>query len=505
MLGLDRLEELNEDFDRVATQLTPISGDTGLSPSDRLFDHAFKGNSTVRQLHVRNERTGETRDVRSAAAPIRLPDGAIIGAVTVNTDITEQKEAAERAAFLDEAMKVLSSSLDYRVILERLATLAVPRLADLCIIDLLTGDKVELERVAIGHVDAGKVALVDEWRRRFPLRRDSDSNAIRVLNTGKPNLICDFTPERLRAYARNEDHFRLLNELRLKALLTVPLVTREERIGTLTLCTAESGRRYDEGDLAFAEELALRASLAVDNARLYREAQEAIRARDELLSIAAHDLRSPLASLSLQLQTVLRKAQAASEEVVPSDWIRPKLEMMGHQLSRVSVMLEDLLDVSRIHAGRMRLELEEIDLAALVRDVLSRFEEAIQTAGCKLTTHISPQLLGCWDRLRLEQVVTNLVSNAIKYGRQSPIEVTLTRLDHAARLTVRDQGVGIAPEHHESIFRRFERAGDQTAYQGTGLGLWIVRRIVEAMHGTIHVESALGQGSQFIVELPLRS
>jgi signal transduction histidine kinase len=270
-------------------------------------------------------------------------------------------------------------------------------------------------------------------------------------------------------------------------------------IGALSFVT--SARNYDEQDLALARELARTAALAIDNARLYREAQHAIRLREEFLSIASHELKTPITALQLQVQSLL-SGLARSPEGPSPERLRRSLETVERQVGRQTQLVNDLLDVSRIGAGRLELHPEAVHLSSLVREVAERFEPELTRTGSTLGLELSPEAIGFWDRLRLDQVVTNLLSNAVKYGRGNPIHLCTLVEGERVRLTVGDGGIGIAPESLSRLFNRFERAVSERNYGGFGLGLWITRQIVEAMGGRIAVESELGVGSTFTVELP---
>jgi PAS domain S-box-containing protein len=236
--------------------------------------------------------------------------------------------------------------------------------------------------------------------------------------------------------------------------------------------------------------------------RLYRAAQEAILARDEFLSIASHELKTPLTALQLQLQMLLRTAQKGGLAKLSGERLLSKLQMADQQTERLAGLINDLLDVARIRTGRIEVRLEEVDLTQIVQDVVARFEEQIAQSGClvKLETH--GPIIACWDRGRLEQVVINLLSNAIKYGPGKPIAITVRSDETNAELVVHDEGIGIETEHLERIFVRFERAVSANHYGGLGLGLYIVRQIVEALGGSIRVRSEIGIGSTFTVTLP---
>jgi signal transduction histidine kinase len=188
---------------------------------------------------------------------------------------------------------------------------------------------------------------------------------------------------------------------------------------------------------------------------------------------------------------------------VPEALLEDSIEAATRQTRRLATLVDDLLDVSRITAGRLALELEPVDLAQVTEEVLSHFAAEAERARCQVTLHTEGSVVGRWDRSRLEQVVTNLLGNAVKYGAGAPIDLSVAARDGMARLKVQDHGIGIAPERQARIFEQFERAVSSRHYGGLGLGLFIVRRIVESLGGSVGVESALEAGSTFTVELPL--
>ena len=237
-----------------------------------------------------------------------------------------------------------------------------------------------------------------------------------------------------------------------------------------------------------------------ERARLYRQAQQEVRRRDEFLSIASHELRTPVAALQLQLQMLHRVAERATEPL-PRTLVE-KVEALERQTRRVTVLVNELLDVSRMRLGRLELRLEAMDLAELARESVRQLEEELRRSGSRIAVSAEAPAPGRWDRLRLEQVLTNLLVNATKFGEGRPIAVTVQAADGLASLTVADQGIGIPPEHQERIFARFERAASAEHYGGLGLGLYIAREIVEAHGGRIRLASAPGLGSTFTVELP---
>ncbi|WP_426749733.1 sensor histidine kinase [Myxococcus sp. Y35] len=239
------------------------------------------------------------------------------------------------------------------------------------------------------------------------------------------------------------------------------------------------------------------AELLARERRARGEAQEAVRLRDEFLSVAAHELRTPLTSLRLQHELVARA-------LPPETLARVKSRLLGaqRQVTRLSELVESLLDVSRIVAGKLHLNLANVDLVRLVQDVVERMREIFNQAGCDVEVLADGPISGHWDAFRLDQVMVNLLTNAAKYGAGKPIRVVLAAEAAHARITVRDEGIGIAPEALPRLFGKFERAVSGRHYGGLGLGLFICRQIVEALGGQISVESAPMAGSSFTVVLP---
>jgi signal transduction histidine kinase len=234
---------------------------------------------------------------------------------------------------------------------------------------------------------------------------------------------------------------------------------------------------------------------------LAEDLHRAVRVRDDFLSIAGHELRTPLAALLLQVEGLQRQA-LRNAFVAHPDVLIDRVGKTRAHAQRLERLVGELLDVGRISAGRLTLELEDVDLGALVGEVAERFADQLARSGCTLTVTAPERVVGRWDRLRLDQVITNLLANAIKYGARQPIDLRVERLAEGARLTVIDRGIGIAPADQGRIFERFERAVSDRHYGGLGLGLWISREIVEALRGSISVESAVGAGSTFVVTLP---
>jgi PAS domain S-box-containing protein len=261
----------------------------------------------------------------------------------------------------------------------------------------------------------------------------------------------------------------------------------------LQLIPIREGRGGRGGRVAaIARDITARKADEAERARLFEQAQDAIRVRDDFLAVASHDLRTPMSALNLQLQVLERTAARGAPE---PEKLRAWIEGMHRQLGRFGRLVDALFDVTRISEGKLQLRVEDVDLAELIRGAVEQARPPAQDAGCELRVEVPDALRGRWDPLRLEQVVTNLIANAVKYGSGGPVEIEASAREHTVRLVVRDHGIGIPADKLERIFVRFERGG-------LGLGLYIAREIVRAHGGTIAVESRPGEGSTFTVEVP---
>jgi signal transduction histidine kinase len=236
--------------------------------------------------------------------------------------------------------------------------------------------------------------------------------------------------------------------------------------------------------------------------QLLEELQAALQARDDFLMVASHELRTPLTSLQLTASSVLRQLQRADGKSLPAPVLDERMRTVKRQLDRLEQLINALLDVSRIGAGRLELQLERVDLVEVANEVLTRLRDEASRQNVALELRAPESLLGVWDRSRLDQILTNLVTNAIKYGQGKPVDIVVAAAGGHAELRVVDRGIGVDLDQQERIFGKFERAASQRNYGGLGLGLWITRELVELMHGTVRVESTAGNGATFIVSLP---
>jgi PAS domain S-box-containing protein len=472
-------------------------------PAERLPGRrVFLGEDEPSQLvRVRARDSGREWWSMVRAHAVRDQDGKPWLAVNIWRDVTEQRLAEIAREYLAEATAVLSGALDYPSTLERVARLIVPRLADCCVVHVREGSA--LVPVTVTHVDPHKAGLARELMRRFPVDLTAPRGLGGVMKTGVAQLFAHVTDADLVAAARGDEHLAALRGLAPRSVLVVALPGRAGTLGALTLVAAESGRRFTENDLALCEELGRRAGIAIENAQLYREATEAVRVRDEFLSVAGHELKTPLAALLLQVAG-LSRALKRDPQHDPARLI-DRLDKAAASGTRLEKLIDELLDISRITSGRLLVEPEQLDLAATLREVTARFAEESARSGCRIDVIAAAPVVGHWDRGRVEQVITNLLSNAIKYGAGKPVTASVSRAGERAVLEIADQGIGIDPAHQSRIFERFERAVSERHYGGLGLGLWIARQIIEAHGGSISVRSMRDRGATFTVDLPARA
>jgi signal transduction histidine kinase len=286
----------------------------------------------------------------------------------------------------------------------------------------------------------------------------------------------------------------------LRSILCAPIFGRGRVIACLYVTHSRVGRLFGEEEERLAQFIATLAGAALENAAGFARIEKSLKMRDEFLAIASHELKTPLTPLQLQIddfQRVLRRRG------IDDDAVTQRLTTMIRQTTRLSKLVENLLDISRIAAGRLTLQPEEFDFTEMVRDVVKRLAPEAERLGCTLEVQAGGAVRGRWDQLRLEQVVSNLLANAVKYGAAQPIEIEVEPLEGNVRLVMRDHGIGMSPQDAERVFERFERAVSVRNYGGLGLGLYITRQIVEAHGGQISVDSSPGQGATFTVVLPV--
>ena len=457
----------------------------------------------VRRFHV------EGRVVKDA-------DGVPVEIIGAGQDITERYEAEatarklieeqsrrtaaeaeqRRAAFLADASRVLSASFDYQTTLASLARLAVPTFADFCTVDILD-DQGLIQRVGIAHSDPEKEPLLREITKWVRAGAPMVAHLHRALVDGESTLLTDVDQATITKHAISPEHERLILQLAPTSVACVPLKLADKVIGALAWYSTEEGRNYRPRDLELAAELARRAALAVENARLYHQSEQATRARDQMLGVVAHDLRNPL-------NTMLMAAQLLADSTTPESPTRRQAAIVQRAGERMNRLVQDLLDVKRMESGHLVVEPRRVAAHALVSEAVDMLRSLASSSSIDLVLEETCDELPsvCADVHRVQQVLSNLIGNAVKFTpRGGRIVVRCSRAPREVRFEVRDTGPGIPAEYLPHVFGQFWQAS-RSDRRGIGLGLAIAKGIVEAHGGKIWVESEPGEGSSFFFTLP---
>ncbi|HVE84555.1 MAG TPA: HAMP domain-containing sensor histidine kinase, partial [Myxococcales bacterium] len=358
--------------------------------------------------------------------------------------------------------------------------------------------------LAAAHEDVERTQIVRHLQPWLE-REDGPLHIPRVIASERAELYGDITAEALAGALPDRDALWQFQEVGLRSAMVVPITTRSGTMGVIILAAGPNRRRYDEADLTQAVELARRAALASDNADLFGQKTRAVELRDNFLATASHELRTPLTSLGLHLDALMMEAQLLARKDPDLLRFQDSLNRAMNHSERLGGLIRQLLDVSRMREGsQLDLVRELVDLRKVISEVTDRFGDEAVRARCPLDAALPEEpVVGFWDAFRLDQVATNLVGNALKYGAGKPVTVRVAASGGRAVLTVTDHGIGIPPEDQDRIFGKFERAVSERHYGGLGLGLWITRQAVEAMGGAIRVRSTPGVETVFTVELPL--
>jgi signal transduction histidine kinase/CheY-like chemotaxis protein len=468
-------------------------------PDDRpAFVEALRalepGGAAIRVQHRMTRPRAPPVWLETALRLLPTEDGDALEVHGFSVDVTETMRARDALRFLARVGEELARSLECAETATAVARLAVPHLADWCAVEVFPDDRGGERIVAAAHSDPTLEDAARALAAHPAFARLGPCEELRVIESLATELLRVPDPECAALVAR----------LEAGSALEVPLSVRGRPLGVIRLFSGPERLPPGSRERALAEELGRRAAQAIENAVLYLQAREAIRVREDFLSIASHELRTPLSALSLQMR--LLDGMVSSGKLPLASELGPELRRrVGtgiRQVDRLTKLVNSLLDLARIRSGKLELEVERFDLRELVRDVAARFEDALAKAGRELLVEAGTPAIGRWDRSRLDQLVTNLVSNAVKYGGAGPIEVSVVARGVSAVLSVRDRGPGIAPADLEVIFERFMQGSGAAANGGLGLGLFISRKIAEAHGGAIRAESAPGEGTTFHLELP---
>ncbi|CAD5982389.1 Hybrid signal transduction histidine kinase D [Planktothrix tepida] len=432
--------------------------------------------------------------------PVGLPNGEVLGVGMTVMDLTARKRAEQLEQVLAEASSVLVSSLNSRTTLMNLAQLLVPTLGDCCFFDVAGSDG-SLRRLAVYHRDSSKNQHLSQ-RQNWVLTLHDHHPIAQVLAQGHSILLPQIDPDWIETMTTVPEQVEFLHIVAPTSWISVPLIARDRKLGAVTFClTAQSHRHYTDADLTFAEELAYRAALALDNIQLYQQAQDANRIKDEFLAVLSHELRSPL-------NPILGWTKLLRSRTFDSTTTDRALDTIERNAKLQAQLIEDLLDISRILRGKMVLNVGTVSLSETVEAALDTVRLAAEAKNITLETVFSSHIGLVWgDGGRLQQVIWNLLSNAVKFtpdgGR---IQVRLQQIEHQVEIQVEDNGRGINRHFLPLVFDCFRQEDSSTTRQfgGLGLGLAIVRHLCELHGGTVSVESpGEGLGTTFTVRLPL--
>jgi signal transduction histidine kinase len=442
-----------------------------------------------------HEHVGGTRRWSEQEQQLAFAIGQMIATRVASRAHTRTEERERKAALLADVMtdvaEAFGSSAAAQVAVDR----AVPTLGDFCM--LVTVERDAVGDVAVAHIDPEGLVRLQRLVRNHPPSLTGPGFAAHVLREQESLLVPDVDGHAARHYGIEGDYLDDVMGLGVRSAMAAPFSVRGVIRGAMVF--GSSFLRYDQADLKFAEAYAQRVGLILENGRLYRRAEEAIKARDEFLSLASHELRTPLTSLGLFAQTIVREASSPT----PARSLTSLGEGMVRQAVRLDRLAERLLNASELGAGPPTVNRERTDLSELVHDLVLAFSSAACAAGSKLVADTQDRVIGYVDPVRVEQVLGNLIDNAVKFGMGNPIEVELRAREGKAIISVRDQGPGIRLEEQGKIFERYRRGSAAAGLGGLGLGLHVVREIAESHGGAVRVDARPGKGSTFTVELPL--
>lgn len=459
-------------------------------------------------FYYRAPHTFEEMELRVSKALANLAAAAITTAELYEEQRRlhlQAERAQQEQTLLAEASRLLASSLDYNTTLESVVHLPLPHFADLCTVYMAEPDG-RVKQLALAHALPQKeeaLAALFAYQDRHATPSQHEHGVLHVLRTAQPILVPEIKDSLLEEVAQNDEHLAILRAVGFQSYLLVPMQARERVVGVLVFVSATEARRFGPEQLNLARELAHRAAMAVDNARLYQAAQAAVRQREQFLSIASHELRTPLTSLLGYIQLLQRRAQREDSSASRDE---RALEVIGEQGRRLDRLVNALLDISRIEQGQLSIERTTLDLLTIVERVVAEIRPTLEQHQLDLIVSPTPLWIE-GDALRLHQVVDNLISNAVKYSpEEGRIVVRVQQVGGQAQLQIADWGIGIPPAALPHLFKRFYRADNVMEHfsSGMGIGLYVVQEIVELHGGQIHVESEEGVGSTFTITLPLQ-
>jgi signal transduction histidine kinase len=475
--------------DERSRELTDYLGAHGIGA---LLDVGVRVNGSLVGM-LCHENLGGTRSWAPQEQDFALAVAQVLAARLEARARSRAEESERRTALLADVMARLGDVFDPGPAAEVAVRSALPMLGDVAA--LFSFDGLEVRWVAGAHVQDAKQPLLEELASCFPTGLNGPGIAAHALRERQSILVPSASPTTGRAYGMDDDRAEVVGRLQLTSAMAVPFSVRQQLKGAMIF--GSGSRTYAQDDLRFAETYAHRIGAAIENAFLYQQAQDAIRARDQFLSLAAHELRTPLTTLGLLAETLATESRSISPRLIAQ-----MSQRLARQARRLDRFADRLLDAHRVACRRPVIDRQQGNLVEIVRDVAHAFEGTIEASGSSLVLSGDSQVPGWFDATRVQQVIGNLIENAVKFGNGKPIEIDVRTAGERALITVRDHGVGIASDEQPGIFDRYERGREAQGTGGLGLGLHVVREIVEAHGGRIRVDSRPGAGSTFTVELP---
>jgi PAS domain S-box-containing protein len=466
---------------------------------ERIWREAHASRRTYEAEYRIRLAEGGYRWYQARGVPMFDEQGEVREWVGTFADVHERRRAESALALIAGASRLLESSLDVDVTLHSVARLAVPGLADYCVVHVANADG--RVRHVVAHMDPGGEAALRALALRLPAAPEGDLGWAAAMRTGQAQHL-PTVDEATRGYARDAEHRRLLDAVGTRSAIVVPLSARVRVLGAMTLGSTDADRRFDERDLAVAEQLAHRLALALESARLFdaerrarAAAEEANQAKSEFLATMSHELRTPLNAIIGYTALLLDEIPGSM-----NDAQRAQLGRVQASARHLLSLIEEILTLSQLEAGRETVRVEHVDLAAVARDTAAMADPSISVRGLDLLVEIPH--VPVWartDPVRVRQVLLNLLANAAKFTERGQVRLTVRSLGDRALLEVHDTGIGIAREHHERIFEPFWQV-EQSATRvagGTGLGLHVARRLARLLGGDVVVRSEVGVGSTF--------
>jgi signal transduction histidine kinase len=406
----------------------------------------------------------------------------------------KRKYIEDNLLFLSEASKILSTSLNYKKMLEELCHLSVNNICDWCTIEMLNHQQ-DLELLSIAHRNKSKIKLAIEYRKNNPPSLQSDEGISAVIKTGRSIIFNGFTDQLLRRVSTTEKDFQFLKSLGFSSVMIVAVKSGEKIIGAMQFVAAESGRIYTHADLSLAEELASRIGLSIQNAYLYIKAKEAVQLRDDFISLASHELKTPLTSLTVYNQLLEKKL---TENNFPT--LVESTHKMGMQIKNLTALITDLLDLSRLQVDKLIFHMEKFNINQVIKDIVEDIQSTTSRHTIEIQGESTKSVYG--DKNRIGQVLVNLLTNAIKYSPESDKVIVHVKYDEISKkviVKVQDFGLGIEKKFINKVFNRFYQVSDpiKKTFPGLGIGLYISQQIMRRHKSKIMVESILRKGSTF--------